>query len=142
MIIFIPLLVWAIAHGFKFINRSITTGGLKLHNFLDYGGMPSSHATLASSLATMVGLTEGFRSTTFAISFIVAIFVIHDALRLRRVVEEHSKILNHLREDFGANERHLYPLLPERIGHKFSEVLTGIIFGIMGTVILRLLLVS
>jgi len=136
MTIIIPLIIWALSQGFKFFHRSYKTGEFTLHNFLDYGGMPSTHSAIVSSLMTVVGIKEGIDSTIFGVTVIFASFIIHDALRLRSVVQEHSKMLNYLRDDFSKQERRLYPLTNERIGHKLSEVFAGIIVGIVGTIIL------
>ena len=54
------------------------------HLFLGSGGMPSSHTAFVSALVMRVGMTEGFHSTAFAISFVVLFIVMTDAIGVRR----------------------------------------------------------
>ena len=63
------------------------------------GGMPSSHTSFVTSLATVVGLVDGFHSTNFAIAVVFAAIVMYDAAGVRRAVGKQATILNQMLED-------------------------------------------
>jgi uncharacterized protein len=113
---------------------------LKPSLFFSTGGMPSSHTATVVSLATSVGLLEGFDSTFFAISAILAIIVMHDATGVRRHAGQHAAILNDLLRDFRLLKETVNPnlernekeqKLKELLGHKPIEVFFGAILGII-----------
>jgi acid phosphatase family membrane protein YuiD len=104
------------------------------------GGMPSSHSSTVSALATSIGLQDGFDSSTFAIAFIFTGVVAYDAMGVRLAAGKHAAALNILVAEFKilaemAKEKHpdrgmqLIRHFHERIGHSVSEVLTGLSFG-------------
>jgi len=107
---------------------------LKIRDFFvfTYAGMPSGHSALMVSLTTITGLTEGLFSPLFAISFIITLVIINDALRLRNYLSQHGEVLNILVKDL-KNDNVLdqkYPHLLEKIGHTKKEVLAGSALGI------------
>ena len=93
--------------------------------------MPSSHAALVCGLAWTVGLANGFNSSAFAITCILAIVVIYDAMGVRRAAGEHARVINRMINDLA----HGHPLkqeeLRELLGHTPRQVLTGIVFGVL-----------
>ncbi len=101
-------------------------------NLSAYSGMPSGHSAIVSSLAAIIGLSEGFNSPLFAISVILALLVMRDAIGIRRYLGKHGRILNilvkDLKEDKMLDEK--YPHLLEKIGHTPYQVLAGAILGI------------
>jgi len=108
------------------------------HLFADYGGMPSSHAALVASLATIVGLSEGSDSAVFAVAFILAIIVIRDAIGFRREIGKNAVLTNMLAQEiFPENPK---VQLTERIGHTKAEVFAGLIVGTTLTFLLYWLL--
>ncbi|MDP2934106.1 MAG: divergent PAP2 family protein [bacterium] len=141
-LIYIPILVWAFGQGLKFLIKIIKRNRFDLQDFFDYGGMPSTHSAMVASLSTLTALELGVRSPIFAITIIFSLFIIHDALRLRNVLADHSKIINQLRNTLPPEQRIKYPEVPERIGHKLPEVAVGLILGIAMTLILNLWLVK
>lgn len=48
------------------------------------GGIPSSHSAFVASLLTLVGMREGIASTLFAVAFVFAGVVWHDAIYVRK----------------------------------------------------------
>ncbi|MFA5644571.1 MAG: divergent PAP2 family protein [Patescibacteria group bacterium] len=100
---------------------------------LSYSGMPSGHSAFVISLATIIGLSEGFTSSLFALSLAFAVIIINDALRLRRYLGQQGAIINilikDLKEDQFLDEK--YPILRERIGHTIVEVIAGILLGLI-----------
>jgi len=135
-IIFLPILSGLIAQAIKFFIKS-NQQSFNLRNFIAYSGMPSGHSAIVISLATTVGLIEGINSSVFAISLIIAIVVIRDAVGIRRYLGEHGKILNTLVKDL-SNDKVLddhYPHLLERIGHTPLQVIIGSFIGFFISVI-------
>ncbi|MBA4493764.1 divergent PAP2 family protein [Paenactinomyces guangxiensis] len=109
---------------------------------INSGGMPSGHTSAVTSLATSIGLTKGWDSSSFAIATIFGIIVMYDATGVRRQAGMQAQVLNQLVEDFAVllNElRHLTDKksdktrvkLKEILGHQPIEVFTGAWFGIM-----------
>lgn len=96
------------------------------------GGMPSSHSSSVTALATTTGIQYGFDSFPFAMSAVFAIIVMHDARGVRRETGEHAKILNKLITTFQSHANH--PLagisLKEFVGHTSLQVFVGAIIGI------------
>ena len=64
-------------------------GKFSWKNLISYGGMPSAHSALVTSLSTIIALTEGIDNTAFAVSFFLAIIVITDAIGFRGYLTEH-----------------------------------------------------
>ncbi len=98
-------------------------------DMLAYGGMPSAHSALVSSLATIIALKNGFNSEVFAISFFFAAIVITDAVGLRHFMTDHSKAINKLIIDLPDDQEYKYKVLNERIAHTLSQTIIGIIIG-------------
>jgi acid phosphatase family membrane protein YuiD len=104
------------------------------------GGMPSSHSSFVSSLATTVGLKYGFRSDLFAIVTVFALIVTYDASGVRRAVGLQANVLNnlikHLEDKSFANDKQLIKEdLKELIGHTPFEVFAGVLLGALIAII-------
>jgi uncharacterized protein len=127
LLIVIPILVGAITQALKLIIDGIPNNFSWQHLIGDYGGMPSSHAAFVTSLVTVVGLREGLDSSAFAIAFILMLVVLRDAVGFRREIGKNSAVTNHLAKELYKT-RKIKPLT-ERVGHKVSEVIAGIVFG-------------
>ncbi|MGM5483303.1 MAG: divergent PAP2 family protein [Nanobdellota archaeon] len=112
------------------VVKPLINKGYGSKGFFSYGGMPSSHASLVAALCTSVFLIEGF-SIVFAVSLIFSALFIRDALGLRRELQNHSLKLNKLSKKKEMDER---------IGHSVPEVLTGIVSGIILTIIFYLII--
>jgi len=111
------------------------------------GGMPSSHAATITALTLAIGLQEGFHSSIFALSFIVACVVAYDAMGVRHHAGRHAAALNTLVEDFRqlkeiAQEAHqdtdFYDQkFKELLGHNPLEVGVGVVYGVLVAVALH-----
>ncbi|MEM0950657.1 MAG: divergent PAP2 family protein [Cyanobacteria bacterium P01_H01_bin.74] len=94
------------------------------------GGMPSSHSALVASLATSVGLIEGFDASLFAITIGFAVIVMYDAAGLRRSAGRMAGILNQLTQEIYSNNPAKVPeRLRELLGHTPIEVIVGALWG-------------
>jgi len=107
------------------------------HKIPRYGGMPSAHTAFATSLATTLGVVDGFASTSFAIGVAALILIIDDALRMRILLGRHGFALRRLVNKLPPLERKEFPYLEARLGHKVPEVIAG---GLLGIVLSLLLL--
>jgi len=100
-------------------------------NLIAYSGMPSSHAAVTISLATIIGLRIGFNSAPFAVAALVAFLSLRDAAGIRQYIGRQGKVINELVEDLDdgdyLDER--YPQLIERVGHTPKQLLIGAVIG-------------
>lgn len=124
------ILSWFTAQVLKVIFTLIEKKRIDFRRFVGSGGMPSSHSAFVTSLATAVGLQNGFSSTEFAISTVFALVVMYDAAGVRRAAGQQARILNKLVEqweksDFSDTDKRLKELL----GHTPKEVFAGALLG-------------
>lgn len=96
-----------------------------------YGGMPSSHAAFVASLSYMLWHFQGLNSPAFAVSLVLLIIVLRDAMGFRWQLGIHGKILNKLIKELPATKEYQFPVLSERLGHTPLEVTVGLIVGIV-----------
>lgn len=127
----IPILVGTLAQGVKFTLYSLKHGWDPGYA-LTHGHMPSAHTAFITSLVASVAWYEGLDSGAFAVSIILAIIVIDDAVRLRMYMGDQGRYLNMLIRQLEINEEK-FPRLKERIGHRINEVIVGALFGFFFT---------
>lgn len=120
-LIIIPLFGVIISQIIKFIIESIKYKKILFNRLINgSGGLPSSHATLVSSLTSLMYLNYGY-SEYFVISLVFSLIILYDAIGVRYEVGKHARILNELNSSSKP--------LKELIGHTLFEVLCGIILG-------------
>lgn len=130
-VILTALIAWFIAQTLKVIFVCIKHKKIDFRRFIGSGGMPSSHSSTVTALCVSVGLTEGFHSAVFAVSFILALVVMYDAAGVRRAAGQQAKILNKIVEEWGkADYRDTEKKLKELLGHTPVEVFAGALLGI------------
>ncbi len=118
---------WMAAQFLKVIYILIREKRFDIRRFVGTGGMPSSHSSFVSSMATAVGFVEGFYSAEFAMAFVVAFVVMYDASGIRKAAGDQAKVINDLQEMIFENAP-VY--LKELLGHTRLEVIIGCILGI------------
>lgn len=101
-----------------------------LRRFVETGGMPSSHAASVSTLSTMIGIHEGFRSSLFGVTLFFSLIVMYDAAGLRRAAGRHAAVLNRLIDEHFKNPEQGAHKLMELLGHTPFEVLVGALLGV------------
>jgi len=135
-ILILPIVAGLIAQISKFFIEN-NQQKFSYKNIFAYSGMPSGHSAIVVSLATIIGLLEGMKSSLFAVSIILAIIVIRDAIGIRRYLGQHGRTLNvlvkDLRDDNVLEEN--YPRLLEKIGHTPIQVLIGSMIGFITSII-------
>ena len=128
-----------LTQAFKVVFYSIKHRTWDMSYATSPGGMPSTHAAYVSALAFSIGIQHGLDSDLFAVSVIFGGIVVYDAAGLRRTVGKQSRLLNKLAKQLLPDEQ---VNLPEKMGHTFKEILTGIIFGALAGMGLTLLLLK
>ncbi|MEA2086375.1 MAG: divergent PAP2 family protein [Chloroflexota bacterium] len=128
----IPAGVWVISQVLKVLVVLAREKRLDLRFLVGSGGMPSSHTALVCSLATVVGMTQGFGSVVFAVVAILAMVVMYDAAGVRRAVGRQSAILNRIVKELLEKRPRdeVERDLREFIGHTPFQVIAGAVLGI------------
>ena len=129
--IIVPILVWFFIQTFKVIYDLVTTKQFNFKRILGAGGMPSSHSAVVTSLATMIGKSEGITSPIFALSVIFAFVVMYDAAGIRRAAGKQAKLLNKIVNTPGLTGVEVSERLVEVLGHTPTQVFVGAIIGII-----------
>ena len=136
------LAAWFVCQFSKGILIGIRTRKWDFRNFLGSGGMPSSHTGMVVALTYMVAVKEGIDSSAFAISVVFAFIVMYDAVGVRRETGKQSRVINLITNMItGQNEETDSEKLNEIVGHSPSEVLGGLIVGIVVGFLSSLILV-
>jgi acid phosphatase family membrane protein YuiD len=130
-VLILPLAAGVIAQLIKFFIPS-NHQRFDVRNIFKYAGMPSGHSAIVIGLMTITALDGGLSSPLFAISTILAVIVIRDALGIRRFLGQHGRILNALVKDLKDDKLldEEYPHLLERIGHTPAQVAVGGLIGL------------
>ncbi len=134
-ILFITLLVWAIAQSIKVVLGVIVERRFNFRWFIGTGGMPSSHAAGVVALATLCGLCVGFQSIAFALSAVFALITMFDAQGVRRATGQQAEVLNKIVDDIYRHGNIEINRLKELIGHTPFQVFVGALIGFLLAVI-------
>ncbi len=129
-ILMATLSAWLIAQTIKVVIGIFRKKKFDFRLFIGSGGMPSSHASGASCLATSIGIECGFDSVYFALAFAFAIVVMFDAQGVRRSTGKQASILNTIMEDIYWRGKIQQLRLRELIGHTPVEVIMGMLLGV------------
>lgn len=120
---------WFIAQVLKVVINAIVNKKLSFERLVGDGGMPSGHSATVASLATFTGLMCGTGSYQFAIAFILAVVVCHDAMGVRHEAGKQAMMLNEIIQILEAEDLPEVKL-KELVGHTPLQVLAGILIGI------------
>jgi acid phosphatase family membrane protein YuiD len=124
------LIAWVSAQTIKILINSVREKRFNFRWVVSTGGMPSAHSAGVMSLATAVGIQEGFNSTVFIATLIFALVIAFDAQGVRRSTGQQAEILNKIMEDIYWRRKIQEDRLKELIGHTPFEVLVGSVIGI------------
>lgn len=133
---------WFYAQVLKTIIFLIINKKLDLSRMFGDGGMPSGHSATVTSMALLIGLVHGAGSVEFAISFILATIVCHDATGVRRETEKQAFIITELVKAFEelAEEKLPEIKLKKFVGHTPVQVAAGILLGMINALIMYFLM--
>lgn len=105
--------------------------------FFGTGGMPSSHTATVASLCTACAIGQGFDSAVFAISVVLAIIVMIDAMGVRRETGKQSRALNIIIEELFKSDGNTFDTrFKELIGHTPLQVVFGFLTGVITAIAL------
>lgn len=119
-----PFLAWLTAGVIKFIINSFKAKQLAFGQ-IGYGGLPSNHSAIVSSMTALIAFKEGIDHPAFGVALTLAFIVILDANSLRRQVGKHAVVINKLAATMLDHQT-----LRERMGHTRIEIAAGILVGI------------
>ena len=124
---------WFLAQVAKTIINAFVTKSWDFTRLIGDGGMPSGHSATVSSLAVMCAMIQGVDSFAFALSFILAVIVCHDAMGVRLETEKQAQLINEIVKSFRVLTTNELPevKLKEFVGHTPIQVLAGIALGIL-----------
>ena len=118
-----PFLAWFVAGCLKFAINSARAGTWAFGQ-IGYGGLPSNHAAIVSSMAALIALEEGISHPAFGVALALGFVVMLDAASLRRQVGRQAEAINRLGENAGVPAG-----LRERMGHSKVEIGAGVLVG-------------
>ncbi len=125
------LTAWFVASLLKILIHFLYQGRIDFRLLVGTGGMPSSHSAFVTSLATAVGLEEGWSSPVFMLALGFAIVTMNDAQGVRRASGHQAEILNIIVDDMYQKK----PFKPERVkellGHTPIQVFIGAAIGVL-----------
>lgn len=133
--IYIPILLWFGIQLFKLLYDLVTTKKFNFKRILGAGGMPSSHSSVVTSLATLIGKNIGVGTPMFAMALIFAFVVMYDAAGVRRAAGKQARLLNKIVETPGLSGLEVSERLVEVLGHTPLQVVVGAVIGVVAGLI-------
>ena len=102
------------------------------------GGMPSGHSATVTAMAVRSFLIYGAGSFEFAVTFMLAIIVMHDAMGVRQETGKQAKIIKDLASFMESLGRDITDeeKLKEFVGHTPLQVTAGAIIGALVALLL------
>ena len=119
-----PFLAWLVAGILKFVINSIRAKKLAF-GLIGYGGLPSNHSAIVSSMAALIAFKEGIGHPAFGVAITLAFIVLLDASSLRKQVGKHAAAINRLNVQSTSKTP-----LRERMGHTHAEIIAGVLVGV------------
>lgn len=139
--IFILAVVWFSIQILKVIIDSIKIKAISYTSIFAAWWFPSFHSWLATSVTTMVWLSEWFNSVFFAVCFAFSLLFAYDAMNIRFESWKQAKCINEIRSSLSAallwslNREERLPL-KERLWHTPIEVVWWILISFILTFVL------
>ena len=123
---------WTVAQVLKTLIDFAMNRSFHVERLTGSGGMPSSHSATVCGLTTAAFLEYGASSFEFAVSFVMSMVVMYDAIGVRRETGKQAKLLNSIlmENPLKLNAEVLQEKLKEYVGHTPLQVLAGAILGI------------
>ncbi|MBQ7795941.1 MAG: divergent PAP2 family protein [Lachnospiraceae bacterium] len=123
---------WTVAQVLKTLIDLVLNRSFNPERLFGSGGMPSSHSATVCALTTASGIKYGMGSFEFAVSFVLAMIVMYDAMNVRMETGKQAKLLNRV---FFENILELDGVLlqerlKEYVGHTPLQVVAGAALGI------------
>lgn len=140
----VTFIAWFTAQFYKVLTSIFVQKKLDIKRFFDTGGMPSSHSSTVSCLATGTAIIHGMGSTEFAIAVVLAGIVMYDAMGIRRAAGKQAGVLNRMMDKLSDKIGEMFhdEKLKELLGHTQLEVLAGMLLGIGTAFLFKSYLIS
>ena len=124
---------WVVAQFLKTLIDFLLNKSFNAERLVGSGGMPSSHSATVCGMPTAAMLRYGVGSFEFAVSFVVSMVVMYDAIGVRRETGKQAKLLNSIlmENPLKLNAEVLQEKLKEYVGHTPLQVMAGAILGIL-----------
>lgn len=124
---------WVVAKFLKTLIDFLLNKSFNAERLVGSGGMPSSHSATVCGMTTAAMLRYGVGSFEFAVSFVVSMVVMYDAIGVRRETGKQAKLLNSIlmENPLKLNAEVLQEKLKEYVGHTPLQVMAGAILGIL-----------
>lgn len=123
-----PFLTWLCCGVLKFLINCLKEKRIAFE-LIGYGGMPSNHSAIVSSMVSLIALKEGMDSPAFGVAITLSFIVVLDANGLRKKMETYAIEINKIKN-------YNRPILRERVGHNKLEIAAGILVGITMTCVI------
>lgn len=140
----IVFIAWFVAQFYKVLTSIFIEKKFNIRRFFETGGMPSSHSSTVSCLATCIYIIYGKESSYFAISVILAVIVMYDAVGIRRAAGKQAGVLNRIVDKLSDKIGEIFndEKLKELLGHTQVEVFVGMILGVVVAFLFKDYLIS
>jgi acid phosphatase family membrane protein YuiD len=124
---------WLIAQILKTIIYVAVNKNFNPERLVGDGGMPSSHSATVMALVTSTAYYYGPETFEFAVTAILALIVMHDAMGVRRETGKQAKVINNMMDLFAELGSDVSPekKLKEFVGHTPLQVFFGALLGIV-----------
>ena len=124
---------WVAAQFLKTLIDFALNKSFNAERLVGSGGMPSSHSATVCGMTTAAMLKYGTGSFEFAISFVLSMIVMYDAIGVRRETGKQAKLLNSIlmENPLKLNAEVLQEKLKEYVGHTPLQVMAGALLGIV-----------
>lgn len=130
-VLIVGLISWFAAQLIKSILVLIETKKFRWERMIGSGGMPSSHSSTVCSVVVAMARSSGVSSPLFALAFIFAAVVMHDAMGVRLEAGKHARIINVLLKKVDMKDLTEEKDLKELLGHTTLQVVAGAVLGIV-----------
>ena len=126
------VLGWVVAPGLKTLIDFALNKSFNKERLVGSGGMPSSHSATVCGLTTAAVIKYGVGSFEFAISFVLSMIVMYDAIGVRRETGKQAKLLNSIlmENPLKLSAEVLQERLKEYVGHTPLQVVAGALLGV------------
>lgn len=127
------VLGWVVAQGLKTLIDFALNKSFNKERLVGSGGMPSSHSATVCGLTTAAVIKYGAGSFEFAISFVLSMIVMYDAIGVRRETGKQAKLLNSIlmENPLKLSAEVLQERLKEYVGHTPLQVVAGALLGVL-----------
>ena len=124
---------WLVAQVLKTIIYVAVNKNFNPERLLGDGGMPSSHSATVMAMVTSTAFYFGAETFEFAVTAILALIVMHDAMGVRRETGKQAKVINNMMDWFVQMDSDISPeeKLKEFVGHSPTQVFFGALLGII-----------